>query len=91
LQAQSALDWCTTTTGHQKAALTLAVAAAATAAVLGLCAVHKCLSIFVLPYAWCMLRRRIFPPVAGGVIEDIKFLGNSTVLVAYYGELGSLA
>lgn len=29
--------------------------------------------------------RRVFPPVTGGVIEDVKFVGNSTVLVAYYG------
>lgn len=33
--------------------------------------------------------RREFPPVAGGVIEDVKFVGNSTVLVAYYGEQAS--
>ncbi|KAF6265937.1 WD40-repeat-containing domain protein [Scenedesmus sp. NREL 46B-D3] len=29
--------------------------------------------------------RRVFPPVAAGVIEDIKFVGDDTVLVAYYG------
>jgi len=29
--------------------------------------------------------RRVFPAVSGGVIEDVKFVGNSKVLCAYYG------
>lgn len=34
---------------------------------------------------WVGLHRRIFPAVSGGVIEDIKFLGDERLLVAYYG------
>lgn len=29
--------------------------------------------------------RRKFPAVSGGVIEDVKFVGNDRVLCCYYG------
>lgn len=29
--------------------------------------------------------RRKFPPVSGGVIEDVRFLGDDRLLVGYYG------
>jgi hypothetical protein len=30
-------------------------------------------------------RRRVFPAVSGGVIEDVKFVGDTRVLCSYYG------
>jgi hypothetical protein len=30
-------------------------------------------------------RRRVFPAVSGGVIEDVKFVGDNRVLCSYYG------
>ncbi len=29
--------------------------------------------------------RRKFPAVSGGVIEDVRFLGNDRLIVGYYG------
>lgn len=43
---------------------------------------------------WCCLcvchtvlyvRRRVFPAVPAGVIEDVKFVGSSRLVCAYYG------
>lgn len=31
------------------------------------------------------VRRRVFPAVPAGVIEDVKFVGSSRLVCAYYG------
>lgn len=35
--------------------------------------------------------RRKFPPVSGGVIEDVRFLKDDRLIIAYYGGVSILS